>query len=135
MEQIGEVVELRNQKALIRIQRVSACGENCAQCEGGCKPTARTVEAFNAIGAQVGDTVKIEMNSGLFLLMAFIGYILPIIICIATYFIVDRFTDNTVVADGCAIGSLVLVLILFYLIDKLPKKSTVLSTKIVRVLN
>ncbi|MBQ3022288.1 MAG: SoxR reducing system RseC family protein [Clostridia bacterium] len=136
MEQIGEVVELRGKKALVRIHRVSACGENCASCEGGCKPTASVTEAVNGIYAKVGDTVKIQMNSLSYMLLAFIGYILPLIVCIATYFLVKKFTDSTVIADASAIGSLVGVLVLFYIIDKLPffKKSNVFSTRIIKII-
>ncbi len=136
MEQIGEVVELRGKKALVRIHRVSACGENCASCEGGCKPTSSLTEAVNDISAKVGDTVKIQMNSLSYMALAFIGYILPLIICIATYFITKKFTDSTVIADASAIGSLIGMLLLFYVIDKLPffKKSTKFSTRIVKVI-
>ena len=134
MEQIGEVVELHGKKALVRIQRTSACGENCAQCEGGCKPTSSIVEATNGIYAKVGDTVKIQMNSLAFMSLAFIGYILPIIICIGTYFAVNAITDNIVIADISAIGALIFVLVLFYIIDKIPKKSTVFSTRIIKIL-
>lgn len=136
MEQIGEVVELRGNKALVRIHRVSACGENCANCEGGCKPTSSLTEAVNDISAKVGDTVKIQMNSLSYMALAFIGYILPLIVCIGTYFTVQKFTVNTVIADASAIGSLIGVLVLFYIIDKFPffKKSTKFSTKIVKVI-
>ena len=136
MEQIGEVIERRGKKALVRLHRASACGENCASCEGGCKPTSSITEAVNDISAKVGDTVKIEMNSLSYMALAFIGYILPLIICIATYFIVQKFTDHVVIADASAIGSLIGVLVLFYIIDKLPllKKSTKFSTKIVKVI-
>ena len=136
MEQIGEVVELRGKKALVRIHRVSACGENCESCQGGCKPTSSLTEAVNDISAKVGDTVKIQMNSLSYMLLAFIGYILPLIICIATYFIAKKFTDNTVIADASAIGSLIGILLLFFVIDKLPffKKSTKFSTRIVKII-
>lgn len=134
MEQIGEVVELRGKKALVRIQRTSSCGENCSQCEGGCKPTSSVIEATNGIYAKVGDTVKIQMNSLAFMSLAFIGYIMPILICILTYFAAMAFTDNTVIADTSAIISLIAVLIIFYIIDKIPKKSTVFSTRIIKIL-
>jgi len=135
MEQIGEVVELRGRQALVRIKRVSACGENCASCEGGCKPTSSVITAVNGISAKVGDTVKLQMNSLAFMTLAFIGYILPIIICIITYFAVSSVTDNTVIADTAAIVSLVAVLVLFYIIDKIPRRrSTPFSTKIVKIL-
>ena len=134
MEQIGEVVELHGKRAIVRIQRTSACGENCSQCEGGCKPTASVIEATNGIYAKVGDTVKVQMNSLAFMTLAFIGYILPILVCIVTYFAVKEFTDNTVIADTAAIISLIAVLILFYIIDKLPRKSTIFSSRIIKIL-
>ena len=135
MEQIGEVVELKGKRAVIRIYRASSCGENCASCSGECKPTATTVEAINGISAKVGDTVKLQMNSASFILLAFIGYILPILICIATYFIVEKFTGNILVADLSAIFALVAVLIAFFLFDKIPRKSTKFSSKITKILS
>ena len=134
MEQIGEVMELRGRQALVRIQRTSACGENCAQCEGGCKPTSSVVSATNGINAKVGDTVKIQLNSLAFMTLAFIGYILPILICIITYFVVVAFTDNVIIADASAIVSLVIVLLAFFIIDKFPKKSNIFTTKIIKIL-
>ena len=134
MEQIGEVMELRGRQALVRIQRTSACGENCAQCEGGCKPTSSVISATNGINAKVGDTVKIQMNSLAFMTLAFIGYILPILICIITYFVVMAFTDNVIIADASAIVSLVIVLLAFFIIDKFPKKSNIFTTKIIKIL-
>lgn len=134
MEQIGEVVELRDRYALVRIHRASACGENCAQCEGGCKPTSSVIEAVNGVSAKVGDNVKIQMNSIAFMTLAFIGYILPILVCIATYFITNAVTDNTVIADTASILALITMLVIFYIIDKLPKKSSVFSTRIIKII-
>lgn len=134
MEQIGEVVELKRNRAMVRIHRASSCGENCAQCSGGCKPTSSIVEAENVANACVGDTVKLQMNSGSFLLLSFIGYILPIIVCIFTYFIVESITDNVIVADIAAVFSIIAVLLLFYLFDKLPRKSTIFTSKIIKII-
>lgn len=136
MEQIGEVIELRGRRALVRIRRTSSCGENCSQCSGECKPTATLIEVTNGICAKVGDTVKLQMNSASFLFLAFIGYILPLLVCIATYFIADSLTDSVIIADICAIASLVFVLILFYIIEKLKPayKSSRFSSRIIKIL-
>ena len=134
MEQIGEIVEFHGRSAVVRIKRASACGENCAQCEGGCKPTSRTIKAVNKANAQVGDMVKLEMSSSMFMLLAFIGYILPIILAIGAYFVADSLTDNTVIADAALIFTLIGVLVLFYIIDKLPHKTSRFSTRIVKVI-
>ena len=134
MEQIGEVVELRGKKALVRIRRVSACGENCSECSGGCEPTATVVSATNGLSAKVGDTVKLQMNSGAFLLLAFIGYILPILICIGAYYAVKKITDSIIAADIAAVSSIVITLLVFYFCDKLPRKSTRFSSRIIKII-
>ena len=134
MEQIGEVVELKGKRALVRIYRTSSCGENCSQCSGECKPSATMVEATNGLSAKVGDTVKIQMNSGSFLFLAFVGYIFPILVCLVTYFIVNRITGNVITADISAIASLILVLVIFFIVDKLPHKSTRFSSRIIKIL-
>ncbi len=134
MEQIGEVVELKENRALIRIYRASACGENCSECSGNCKPTATMVEATNGLSAKVGDTVKLQMNSASFLFLAFLGYIFPIIVCIATYFITEGITGNMMFADILAVVSLLLVLLIFFIVDKLPHKSTRFSSRIIKIL-
>ncbi len=134
MQQIGEVVELKGRLATVRIKRTSSCGENCASCSGECKPTASLVTAVNGLSAKVGDTVKLEMNSPAFLFLAFIGYILPIIICIATYFITLNLTDNIILSDVLAILSIVVTLLIFFIIDKLPHKSTRFTSRIIKIL-
>ena len=134
MEQIGEVVELKGKQALVRIRRTSACGENCAHCSGECKPTATVVCAVNGISAKVGDTVKLQMNSGVFLLLAFIGYILPILLCIAVYFLTEKITENTLVADVAAIITIVLTLLAFFIYDRKPHKSTRFSSRIIKIM-
>ncbi len=134
MEQIGEIVELHGRSAVVRLKRASACGENCVQCEGGCKPTSRTIKAVNKANAQVGDVVKLEMNSAMFMLLAFVGYILPIIAAIGAYLIADSLTGNTVIADAALIFTLIGMLVLFFIIDKLPRKASRFSTQIVKIM-
>ena len=104
---------------------------------GNLVPTLRSLRQKNltiTIHPKVGDNVKIQMNSLAFMSLAFIGYILPILICIATYFITDAITDNTVIADIESVGALIAVLVIFYIIDKLPKKSSVFSTRIIKII-
>lgn len=134
MDQIGQVVELQGRNAVVRVRRTSACGENCASCGGGCTPTSTTLKAVNGLDAKVGDMVKVEMSSGAFLLLAFIGYILPIIIAIAAYAVALKLTADTLTADIAAVIALVLTLALFFVLDKLPKKSTRFTSRIIRIL-
>ena len=134
MEQIGEVVEIKGKRALVRIYRTSSCGENCSSCSGQCKPSATMTLAANGLEAKVGDTVKLQMNSLSFLFLAFVGYILPIIICIVAYFIVLHFTNNIIISDACAILSLIMTLFIFFVADKIPKKSSRFSSRIIKII-
>ena len=134
MDQIGQVVELQGKSAIVRVRRTSACGENCASCGGGCTPTSTTLKAVNGLNAKIGDMVKVEMSSGAFVLLAFIGYILPILIAIGAYIVAQKLSSDTLVADISAVVALVLTLVAFFVLDKLPKKSTRFSSRIIRIL-
>jgi len=134
LEQIGEVVELRGKKALVRIRRVSSCGENCSSCSGSCTPTASVVSAVNGLSAKVGDTVKLSMNASSFLFLAFLGYIFPLIVCVGVYFIVNKITGSVMISDIFAVLSLILTLFVFYLLDKLPDKPSRFSSRIIKIL-
>ena len=134
MDQIGQVVEVQGKSALVRVRRTSACGENCSGCSGECKPTSTTMKAVNGLNAKVGDMVKVEMNPGAYILLAFIGYILPIILTVAAYLLVNYLTSDSLAADIAAIVTLIATLVIFYFVDKIPKKSTRFSNRIIRIL-
>ncbi len=134
MDQIGQVVEIQGKSAVVRVRRASSCGENCSSCSADCVPTTTTVKAVNGLNAKVGDMVKVEMSSGAFVLLAFIGYILPVIITAAAYFVADYLTNSSLAADISAVAALLLTLVVFFVADKRPKKSTRFSSRIIRIL-
>lgn len=78
--------------------------------------------------------VKVEMSRGAFFLLAFIGYILPVIITVAVYLIVDNLVSDSLISDMSAVAALLLTIAVFYAADKLPKKSTRFSSRIIRIL-
>lgn len=80
MESVGTVVSIDKDMAVVNVRRVSACGENCASCKGGCVSTTLTTKVYNKEGAKVGDVVKIESNSNELVRAAFFLYIVPVII-------------------------------------------------------
>lgn len=79
MEQIGTVKSVIGNTAEVKVHRVSACGENCAHCKGGCTPTDIVAKAENRALAAVGDTVKIESDTGKVILAAFLVYMVPLL--------------------------------------------------------
>ena len=113
MEQIGIVKELRGNTALVSVNRVSACGENCAQCKGGCTPSSAVTKAENAAGASVGDTVKVEADTKKVILAAFVLYIVPLLCAMIVAVIVSCFTTKLgpllIVAVNAFLGAILLV--------------------------
>jgi sigma-E factor negative regulatory protein RseC len=82
IEEVGTIVELRGKHmALVLCEKSSMC-EHCATsgaCHIGDDGRARTVEAVNAIGANVGDKVRVAVSTRTFLQSGFILYIVPLI--------------------------------------------------------
>ncbi|PLX92567.1 MAG: hypothetical protein C0619_05650 [Desulfuromonas sp.] len=82
IEEFGTVVELKGkQVAVVLCQRHSAC-DHCPSsgaCQIGDDKQSMLVEAFNLIGAEVSDRVKIVTSSRNFLQSSFLLYIVPII--------------------------------------------------------
>lgn len=82
MEIIGTVIAIDGENATVSVKRVSACGENCANCGGACETTKTTAVAKNTAGACVGDTVKIESESRDVIRAAVVLYIVPVLVTI-----------------------------------------------------
>lgn len=85
MEEIGEVVKLKNNMAVVRLRRSAAC-ERC----GACRLVAADfmeADARNSIKAKKGDRVLIELEPRTLLTASFIVYIVPLIFLILGYFV------------------------------------------------
>ena len=100
MEIVGTVVSVEGNTATIAVKRVSACGENCANCKGACEATTAISVAQNTAGATVGDTVKIESDSKAVICASVILYIMPVIVAIVA----------AVATKGCAMSDALSVL-------------------------
>ena len=82
MDIIGTVIAVNKSSATVAVKRPTACGENCAQCHGGCQATTMTATAENVAGAKVGDTVKIETESRALIRAAIVLYLVPVVVTI-----------------------------------------------------
>ncbi|MDO4563396.1 MAG: SoxR reducing system RseC family protein [Clostridia bacterium] len=134
MEQIGEIIEVSGNMARVRIKRASSCGENCAECKG-CTSTSTTLDAINEVNAAAGNIVRLEMNSASFVLLSFIGYILPIVIMIAAYKITFSFSDNMIVSDAVAVAALLLTFGVFWWLDRIGVHPKRFSSRITRIID
>ena len=82
IEESGTVVEIKGkQVAVVMCKRNSAC-DHCPSsgaCQMGDDSETMLVDAFNAIGAKIGDRVKVVTSTKHFLQSSFMLYIVPII--------------------------------------------------------
>ena len=69
----GDVIEVNDKTAKIRIHRESSCGGDCGRC-GGCNADEIIVEVENTLNLQTGETVNVKMNNKKFILSAVLGY-------------------------------------------------------------
>lgn len=106
----GVVTEKSEKSVKVKIERNSACGENCASC-GMCPGTEQIVEVENCTNADVGDMVLVEMKSKNVLKAAFLVYILPLILLVFGYFVAGIFTESDVI---CAVTGFIFMIIGFF---------------------
>jgi sigma-E factor negative regulatory protein RseC len=89
MEQIVRVKEAHsNGTATVFLQRESACSGDCHKCSGcGAAKEIMVFEAQNPIGAQRGDKVVIESQTGPVMKAVGIFYVLPLVLFFLGYFL------------------------------------------------
>lgn len=122
MKQLAEVVKINGDKALVKINRQSAC-QNChRECllagnEHEMKEIE--VEVDNPIGASTGETVYLEMGEGHLVIASLLVYVVPILGLIGGYFIGAwmglRFLNLTENSAGIS-GSFILFFLVFLII-------------------
>lgn len=79
MTQRGMVYKTDGEDCSVVVFRKSACGEHCQSC-GICGDTRVEIKAKNTCGASEGDVVRIESSSKRVLMVAFVVYMLPVIL-------------------------------------------------------
>jgi len=120
----GVVVKTNGSTATVSIQKASACGHNCGECQLCSNPKIEA-EILNPINASVGDTVIIGMDSKKVLMWAFILYILPILGAMIFYTVSIAFTKS--LALSVIITSL-WVIVWFFAIRRYSKNKISLSS-------
>ena len=80
---------LPGEKAEIQVVRQSACGGNCASCQGCAEKNVMTVVANNHAGAKPGQRVLIESQSKKIFSAAVLVYVMPLILFLVSYAVAD----------------------------------------------
>lgn len=124
MKETGTVQSVFDGFCNVVVTRKSACGDNCANCKGGCSLQNQICVAKNNIGAKPGDKVVVEISTEKVLKSAFMVYILPILVFFAIYYATAPYSN---LAPVIAIFSMITVFILLFFHDK-HHKSDYVST-------
>lgn len=85
MREIGKVVKIEGNQAMILFVRGTACGE-CGKCQVGKDKLEMIMTADNDVGAQVGDEVEIELENMSFMTAVIIAYGFPLLALMAGIF-------------------------------------------------
>ncbi len=77
----GKIKEINGNIATIEVFKEAACTGKCEDC-AGCKTSSVSAVAYNEIGAKVGDVVEIYAPSKKVMKLAFLVYVVPVLILI-----------------------------------------------------
>lgn len=77
MNEYGEIVELKNNEAVIMVRRNSACGK-CGACQMGSHADEMLLTIPNLLNGEVGDYVELELASSQVLKASAITYLIPL---------------------------------------------------------
>jgi sigma-E factor negative regulatory protein RseC len=111
MKQTGVVVGIEGDKAKIKMQRHTACGD-CGACQVSESQLKVVLEAENTVGAKTGDFVEVDMEAVDFLSAVVVVYLFPLISLIigifAGYygFLLAGFPDKASQGFGAVVGIL-----------------------------
>ncbi|HKL93981.1 MAG TPA: SoxR reducing system RseC family protein [Clostridia bacterium] len=130
MLEIGKITKLKKNSAVVSFDRKSACDSchMCATTRGGMK-----VETLvpNALQANVGDYVEVEMGDKFVLTAAVIVYIIPLLLVGAGIGIGVLFSETVQIILAAA--GLILGFVIAFLLDKVVKKKKGFSPQMVRI--
>ncbi len=77
MKQCGQIVQIMNGTAKVKMQRHSSCS-GCKACKMGSSDKPIELEALNKLDAREGDWVEVEMENQYVLTAAFMMYMIPL---------------------------------------------------------
>lgn len=126
------VESVRENNCVVLVKRGSACGDNCKNCSAGCKNTMTRVVVKNPLNAMAGDLVLIETDSKKILKIAFLVYIVPLLLFFTGYIISGIFSDN----EAVSILISVIIFLASFLISKVydSKNKGKIDSEVIQIL-
>lgn len=130
MQQSGIVVSKEGDFCTVEVMRTSAC-VGCSKQEGciSCKKKI-TSRAYNPEGnADIGDVVTLESRSSQILFFAVIVFVLPIVLALVTFFVVEKIASSSGV--GLIAGACIFILSYVTIYLTLEKKPDVAKSVVI----
>lgn len=132
MDNVGKIEKIDGSKAVISVKRVSACGDSCKSCSSSCKVNSVIFETdiSEDQDVHVGDYVEIKAENEVMLKHIVVLYGLPLLLMIATVFVVQMILKGPNKDIISAVASLFSLIISFFLLkayDKNEMKKNVLK--------
>ena len=122
----GVIERVSGQKAMVRIERTSACAtcESRGACEVGSDKNM-VVEVANYLGAGKGDYVEISVSSGSFLKLSILVYFLPVVALVAGAFAGGEFAAplHLQPTPASIVGGCLAMAITFYALKRIDRSS------------
>lgn len=78
LNEFGEIIEIKNDEAVVMVKRSSACGK-CGACQMGSHQDEMVLTIPNKLDGEVGDYVELELASAQVLKASAITYLIPLI--------------------------------------------------------
>ncbi|MFV0504363.1 MAG: SoxR reducing system RseC family protein [Lachnospirales bacterium] len=117
MSEIGEIIKINKEEAVVKLRRVEACAK-CKACLAGMEGKDMLLTATNSCKGSIGDKVIIELEPKPMLKATFILYGIPLITMVLGFLVASVITSNEIIIFLTG----VLVLIITYLFIKLTDK-------------
>ncbi len=137
MSEAGVVIQEHGGVATVRVSRAKAC----AHCKVRCVERNGTIIADNPVGAEVGDKVRLELNSRMVLSASLIAFGLPLLALLVGAILTGVITEKIgyqahkhVLSGGVGIILFLLTFIPVKIYDRHLKKISACSVSIVEIL-
>lgn len=129
MTKTGYVSKIEDGRTYVITECESSCGHDCSTCASHCKKTFRESLAVNNIGAKAGDKVEMYVSDTKIVFLAFLVYMLPLIILFGIWIISDNLWNSALISFVSVLAFLILWAII---VIKYNKKGVI--NKIERIL-
>lgn len=115
MVEVGQVIEVKKGKAIVRFSRKTSC-DKCGMCAFKKDDMFVKCTLLNSLGAKVGDEVKVHMGKGYVLTAAVIVYLIPLVL--AGVALLSTFMLKEYIQFIAVVVSLIIGFVISALLDK-----------------